>query len=242
VVTHLRKSKWDLGSVKRYYEQYGCEFIGDLYEGVTKKYEYRCKCGEKHTTTFQQFQRKSNCPQCSFEERRSNIKERILKANKDNCEFCVIDSQGKQVIVDREDFEKVMLGGIWRIDKKGYASRKTGTSGWEYMHKVIMNAGGDVIVDHIDGNPSNNRKSNLRIVNRTQNNMNSKTRTHNTSGYKGVTKSVSSDKYVASIGVNYKRIYLGVYQTPTEAALAYNQAALKYHGEYAKLNKIKEGE
>ncbi len=64
---------------------------------------------------------------------------------------------------------------------------------------------------------------------------------NNTSGYKGVINVSKHSRmktrvWVASIKVNYKTIRLGYYETPEEAALAYNKAALKYHGVYARLN------
>lgn len=62
----------------------------------------------------------------------------------------------------------------------------------------------------------------------------------NTSGFKGVGFHAKSGKYHARIVVNYKAISLGYHRTAQEAALAYNAAALKYHGEFAKLNQVED--
>ena len=57
-------------------------------------------------------------------------------------------------------------------------------------------------------------------------------------GYKGVTWRNDRSKWRSCITVGGKRLYLGLFETAQEAALAYNVAALKYHGEYAKLNEV----
>ena len=95
-------------------------------------------------------------------------------------------------------------------------------------------------VDHIDGNTSNNKWSNLRECNQSQNGANSKKPKNNTSEYKGV--SFTKDKKVrpwrAAIRVNKKAIHGGYFETKNEAAVAYNAMAIKYYGEFAKLNNI----
>lgn len=93
------------------------------------------------------------------------------------------------------------------------------------------------VIDHIDRNILNNRIENLRDVSAKQNLMNVGVSTSNTSGYKGVHKS-SRGKYVARISENGVRRCLGTFNTPEDAARAYNAAALRYHGEFAYINKI----
>jgi hypothetical protein len=95
-------------------------------------------------------------------------------------------------------------------------------------------------VDHINGNPLDNRRCNLRAATRQNNNQNR----HVTRGalpYKGVnakTDQPRKNPFRAYIGVNGKQINLGHYPTPEAAALAYNEAAKKHFGEFAWLNKI----
>ena len=81
-----------------------------------------------------------------------------------------------------------------------------------------------------------NRKKNLRIVTRSQNEWNRGKQKNNTTGYKGVI--LSRGRYVARIRVKSKLIYLGSYIDKKEAAKSYNMGAIKYHGEFAKLNII----
>lgn len=91
------------------------------------------------------------------------------------------------------------------------------------------------IIDHIDGNPSNNRISNLRVATHAQNISNSGLRPNNTSGYKGVSKDRSTG-YRATIVKNGKQFHLGSFATKEEAYAAYCKAAKKLHGEFARLS------
>lgn len=111
-----------------------------------------------------------------------------------------------------------------------------------YLHRLILP--NFTFVDHIDGNPLNNKKSNLRGCTIAENNRNVKTSRTNTTGYKGVGwhtekyKGIVYTRIRARISVNGKLIHLGLFPTLKAAALAYNEAALKYHGEFARLNEI----
>lgn len=103
------------------------------------------------------------------------------------------------------------------------------------LHRLIM--GFPVECDHRDRDGLNCRRSNLRIATRSQNGMNRTWPQSETFHYRGVHR--SHRKWVASIQCNRKQIYLGIFSTPEEAALAYNDAALKHHGEFAVLNEIR---
>lgn len=93
-------------------------------------------------------------------------------------------------------------------------------------------------LDHINGIRNDNRIENLRECTNTENNRAVGIKKNNTSGYKGVTFNKASGKFYAYIRVDYKRIHLGVWESPTDAAKAYNEAALKYFGEFATLNRL----
>ena len=96
------------------------------------------------------------------------------------------------------------------------------------------------MIDHKDRNTLNNREANFRFCTKTQNAMNSKLRKDNTSGYKGVSYYKPNGKWRAYINIEGIRKSLGIFTTAFEAAKAYNNAALKYFGEFANLNKIME--
>ena len=101
------------------------------------------------------------------------------------------------------------------------------------------------VVDHINGNKLDNRKQNLRFVTQQQNCFNSKRKkphpnSKNPSHYKGVSWRNDRNKWRSTITKDGKRIYLGLFENAQDAALAYNKAAKKYHGKYAKLNNFKQ--
>lgn len=107
------------------------------------------------------------------------------------------------------------------------------------MHRIITNAPQDKQVDHINGNPLDNRKCNLRVCTQKENSRNREKRKEKTSSiYKGVCFHKRKHKWQASITLDGKLIHLGYFKTQNEAALIYNEAAKKYHGEFAKFNKV----
>jgi hypothetical protein len=127
----------------------------------------------------------------------------------------------------------------------GYAKRIGFVSGKRlriFMHRLVAERSGlnarDRDVDHVDGSGVNNQRNNLRIATRGQNNVNSKRPKNNTSGFKGVYPHAQVDKWCAQIGVAGRRLYLGYFDDPREAARAYNEAALKHYGEFACLNPV----
>jgi hypothetical protein len=85
-------------------------------------------------------------------------------------------------------------------------------------------------VDHINGNPSDNRLSNLREASRSENGANRTIHSNNKSGFKGVTK--HRNKWAACVRMNNKRYRLGVFDTPELAHKAYLKKAKELHGEY----------
>lgn len=106
-----------------------------------------------------------------------------------------------------------------------------------YLHRLITNAPQGMDVDHIDGNPLNNSRNNLRLCNRSQN-LIARLRIHNTStsGFRGVSLVKRTGRYTAQIDIGGKKFHLGTYATAEEAAIAYNKKALEVFGEFARPN------
>lgn len=93
-------------------------------------------------------------------------------------------------------------------------------------------------VDHKNNNRSDNSWINLREANDQENSWNRKTPKNNTSGYKGVTWDKEKQKWRAKITYDGKMLHLGLFIDIMDAARAYNEAAIKYFGEFARLNDV----
>lgn len=89
-------------------------------------------------------------------------------------------------------------------------------------------------IDHIDGNPANNRWKNLREATDAQNARNSRIRSTNKCGLKGVNWHKARACWVAQITVDRKKVHLGLFDTAEEAHSAYVAAARKHHGQFAR--------
>jgi hypothetical protein len=106
------------------------------------------------------------------------------------------------------------------------------------MHAIVMERMGiDDQADHIDNDGLNNQRSNLRAA-EGNNPKNRKLGVDNTSGYKGVYWREDRGLWIVKITSDKKRIYTGSSHDKKEAARMYNEAAKKYHGEFANLNEV----
>lgn len=151
-----------------------------------------------------------------------------------------------RAIIDDEDYEKVSKHS-WQVLKRPtkYKNKKYVRSTFYFknnqktmlLHRFVLNAPNDLQVDHINGDTLDNRKENLRLCTHNQNQMNQKIQIRNKYGYKGI--KTHGDKWVARIGKDGKGIYIGIYGTKEEAAIAYNKKSIELFGEYANLNKVK---
>lgn len=119
--------------------------------------------------------------------------------------------------------------------KTFYAFRKSGNKDIQ-MHTLIIS--GAERVDHKDGDGLNNQRVNLRRATHQQNLMNRGAPINNKSGYKGVSFDRFTGRWVAKIGVSGKHLNIGRFDTPEEAALAYNAAAERFYGEFSYKNEI----
>ena len=148
------------------------------------------------------------------------------------------DYAGNQFKIDKDDYE-LCKNYRWYVDGNGYVlgypigDKKQVVK----QHRLIMgiaNSDPSIEVDHIYHDQLDNRKSQLRIVSRSQNIYNTRLQKTNTSGYKGVYKSnyKSNTYWHAQINYQGKRIYLGSFPDFESAVMARKEAEQKYHGEY----------
>jgi hypothetical protein len=106
------------------------------------------------------------------------------------------------------------------------------------MHRLLLGATELQEVDHVDHNGLNNRKNNLRIVTNSQNSSNTRLHADSSTGFKGVTLRKKKGLYCPRIRVNGKLIHGKLTKNIYDAALQYNEMAVKYFGEYAYLNEL----
>jgi hypothetical protein len=137
-------------------------------------------------------------------------------------------TQGKVALIDDLDFVKINQHK-WFFDH-GYAKRNKNI----YMHREIMNTPEGMDTDHVNGDGLDNRRDNLRICTHNENVRNCKIGKNNKVGYKCIEK--RGLKWRAYIVVNGIKNHLGYFNDSSAAASAYDTAAKKYFGEFAKTN------
>lgn len=152
---------------------------------------------------------------------------------------------GQYTTIDLEDFELVSKHR-WNAHKRNHSN--SGSLKYDavtnilygsiYMHRLINNTPKEFVTDHIDDNPLNNRRNNLRAVTTSRNKQNARLRSNNKSGYKGVSWCKRGNKWTARFRLGKKYLFLGRFDSLEEAALAYNKAVTKHRPEYGFLNII----
>ncbi len=198
-----------------------------VYRGYDTVWLCRCKCGRLSNVrgSFLRNGHTKTCGHCVF------------YAEEDGHMRCTVAS-GRSFIFDTEDYDLVS-GYRWSVSNGGYVLG-CGKEGQNVkLHRLLL-GNPNCVVDHINGDPSDCRKCNLRLATQHQNTQNSKLPKSSTTGYKGVCYDKSKGKYMAYIHPNGKMKFLGYYENPVEAALAYDEAAFLYFGKFARPNFKKE--
>ncbi len=144
--------------------------------------------------------------------------------------------EGKFALVDDADFD-YLNSFTWIVTADGYPRRGHNAT---RMHREIADAQKGEYVDHQNGNPLDNRRSNLRICTNAENARNArKHRRACSSPFKGVyclTQNRGRTKWRSQLMVNYQKVNLGNYETAEEAAYVYDQAAMQLFGGFARTN------
>jgi hypothetical protein len=148
--------------------------------------------------------------------------------------------KGEEFWFDKEDFDKIK-DYCWYVGKDGYVYAyccKNNKRKQIRMHKLVMNANENEDIDHIKHKKYDNRKSELRKVTQSQNNMNQKIRVDNSSGYKGVCWDNFNEKWLAYISKNNKRYNLGSFNNIEDAIAVRQREEEVLFGEYSYNNSM----
>lgn len=152
-------------------------------------------------------------------------------------------TQGKCAVVDDVDYEWL---NQWKwhackVEKgrklRWYAKRHVTVQGKQrtiFMHRLIVSLAGWREIDHKDGDGLNNQRHNLRAATHAQNIMNSVKASGYSSIHKGVCWHKKAKKWMASICLDGRARYLGLFETEEDAAEAYSRSALLHFGDFAK--------
>lgn len=141
-------------------------------------------------------------------------------------------------LIDDKDIDLVTKSH-WNLSGNGYVVRhakKDNKYTKVYLHREILNPDNGVYVDHINGNPLDNRRQNLRLCNKSQNNINRGKRGGTSSIYKGVSLDTTRQKWVAKLKLPNKQVYIGRFENERHAAMAWDIWAREFHGEFFKSN------
>lgn len=144
---------------------------------------------------------------------------------------------GQPFVVDDED-EPLALSLAWyarRGDQDNTTYVQAAVEGQTVcLHREILGAPDDMLVDHVNRDGLDNRRENLRLCSHSENQYNAKRRKDNTSGYKNVRYDKINRKWVARLQVAGKPVHLGCFRTAEEANAAAIVGRLKYHGAFAR--------
>lgn len=148
----------------------------------------------------------------------------------------IANNTGREFIFDKDMKEKLQGYG-WNKNGPGYLHARVNGEMTFAHHLVVKKPGPRLgVVDHINRNPLDNRRVNLRIISQSENLVNSCRRSDNRTGYKGVAFNRERGKFIAFANKNRRRIFIGRFDTAEEVAMAYDKKAIELYGERACTN------
>ena len=199
----------------------------------------KCDCGNPNIISVRQghlIGLKTISCGCIQKEKVSKTSKKYNTYNLDGDFGIGYTSKGEEFWFDKEDYDKIK-GYCWYYNPNYLQAYDTKTKKKILLHKFILDATENEIVDHINhdryiNQQKDNRKSNLRKVTTSQNAMNSVLSSNNTSGYKGVSYDKLRGQWVAYITKDKKQYLLGRFYNIEDAIKSRQEAEIKYFGEY----------
>lgn len=154
--------------------------------------------------------------------------------------YILYTTKGEPFYIDSDDYDRVK-NYLWNRTPDGYITANIGRGKTMSLHRFIMGFPKNKLVDHIGGETSRNdcRKSNLRIATKSQNSINKKMQSNNSSGCVGVSFDNSKQKWRAEIWLKGKRIHLGWFKNYDDAVRKRQEAEEEYFGEWSYKNSQK---
>ena len=186
-----------------------------------------CECGKttiRRTGDLTRKDREISCGKCN------EVNDTMIYEYKEDY-VIGYSKTNRKFLIDKEDLNKIK-GHCISVDARGYV--RVSIEGDEFsLHRLLMNPNKDEIVDHINRNPFDNRKSNLRVCNTEENLRNLSISKNNKTGVPGVFYLKKRSKFRAEITVNYNKLYLGEFKKFEDAVKVRKNAEIKYFGEFA---------
>lgn len=210
-------------------EIYKCEQCGRVvsktnYHGIKVKNKIIHVCG-KHYSQYQKYHKfLDDTPETQYTRNKYEITQEgvwIYCTNRQR------NISGK-FIIDKDDFDNV-IQRKWRVWENNYC---TGNNNIIQIHQFIMNPNNDQVVDHINGDRSDNRKQNLRVTTQGNNCINKDLQSNNTSGIAGVSWDKNRNRWAPEIAIGRKRCHLGRYYKFEDAVYARYVAEIVLFDEY----------
>jgi len=164
---------------------------------------------------------------CSIKKNRYEINGNVVK---------MYDAKDREFFIDIEDLNKV-LEYCWTVNSRGYVVSATRTDEGRKglrLHRYLMDCTDTkLVVDHINHNPSDNRKTNLRVCTQQQNMFNQRPNTRNKSGVKGVRFITQMNKWETRFKFDGKERAVGYFDNLADAIALRKQYEEKYYGEFS---------
>lgn len=210
--------------------------------GTPRRWACRCVCG-RNSVVRECHLLSGHTKSCGHHSLSNNIDPRMTHPPEPvvGCAWVPL-TKGKFALVDNADFE-ILNKHLWyavaaRSGRTFYANRDTPGENRKTMpmHRVILGATHGTEIDHKNGDGLDNRRENLRFCTHSQNTRNKCISKNNSCGLKGVWWDTQRCLWATQITLDGVRHCLGRFATAEDAARAYDAAAIRLHGEYARTN------